>query len=82
MTQRCPTLDVEKLTTSTGSGVTAPSVDTAVNYTSYEVQDWARLEDRLLADFCERENQVEQLRRQRVWTRSIPNSPDRKPLSY
>ena len=53
-----------------------------VNYTSHEVQDWFALEDRLIADFCDRENQVEQLRRQRVWTRSIQNSPDRKPVSF
>jgi hypothetical protein len=52
-----------------------------VDYTSHEVQDWFDVESQLLQEYCKRENEVEQLRRQRVWTRSIPNSPDRKPVS-
>ena len=37
-----------------------------MNFTSYEVQDWFDLEDRLLEQFQQRETEVEQLRLQRL----------------
>lgn len=37
-----------------------------VDYTSYEVQDWFDLEDRLLDQFQQRESEAEQLRLQRL----------------
>ena len=47
-----------------------------MDYTSYEVQDWFNLEDRLLDQFQQRESEVEQLRLQRRELR-----PQRQQLS-
>ena len=41
-----------------------------MDFTSIEVQDWFELEDSLLDQFQQREDEVEQQRRTKVWLRS------------
>jgi hypothetical protein len=63
-------LDVEKLTTRTLGGAMPSTGVAPMDFTSIEVQDWFELEDSLLDQFQQREDEVEQQRRTKVWLRS------------